>query len=184
MDIQAFRGVREGPIGWRIVAVAIISVVTVTVLTALAVALAPPRPPGSDLVGTTWRWTGATTGSPGVPVVVPEPSPYTIDFMPDSTFRAAADCITVSGTYTRGQTISGTYVGSAGPAAADLGLAPDPYRPASCGPDTLSDVFLQGLWSAARYVVADSELLVLRSDRGTMTFVIAGRPAADAPVGR
>ena len=99
MNIETYRGVREGPIGGRIVVVAITSFVTVVMIVVLAVALAPARPPGSILTGTTWQWTGATTGSAGAPLVVPDPPKYTIEFMSDWTFRATADCNTVSGTY-------------------------------------------------------------------------------------
>ena len=48
MDIQAFRGVREGPIGGRIVVAAIVSVVAVLLIVALARrrgAAAPAREP-------------------------------------------------------------------------------------------------------------------------------------------
>jgi hypothetical protein len=173
MDIQALRGVREGPIGWRVVVVAVVSVVAVVMMTALAIALAPPRLPGSVLVGTTWEWTGATTSSGEVPVVVPDPSRYTIEFMPDSTFRATADCVTVSGTYVR------ILPGRVATEWTGLRLQPDPYGLASCGPDSLSDAYLEGLWSAVRYEVADLELTISTSNPGTMTFEV-GNPAARA----
>jgi heat shock protein HslJ len=176
MDIQAFRGVREGPIGGRIVVVAIASVVAVLMIVVLAVALAPPRPPGSVLTGTTWQWTGATTGAADVPLVVPDPAKYTIEFMSDWTFRATADCNTVAGAY---RTV---LAGRSGLSSTGLRLRPDPYSLASCGPDSLSDAFLQGLWSAARYVIADSKLMISRSTQGTMIFEVGG-PAANAPGG-
>jgi len=176
MDIQAFRGVREGPIGGRIVVVAIASVVAVLMIVVLAVALAPPRPPGSVLTGTTWQWTGATTGAADVALVVPDPSKYTIEFMSDWTFRATADCNTVAGAY---RTV---LAGRSGLSSTGLRLRPDPYSLASCGPDSLSDAFLQGLWSAARYVIADSKLMISRSTQGTMIFEVGG-PAANAPGG-
>jgi heat shock protein HslJ len=176
VEIEALRGVREGPIGGRIVVVAIASVVAVVVIVMLAVALAPPRPPGSVLTGTTWQWTGATTASADVPVVVPEPPKYTIEFSSDSSFRATADCITVSGTYRV------VPAGRTGLSSTGLRLRPDPYTPASCGPDSLSDAFLQGLWSAARFVIADSTLTISRSTQGTMTFEVGG-PGAKAAAG-
>lgn len=171
MDIQAFRGVREGPIGWRIVAVAVLSVVALSVTVALAVAMAPPRPPGSVLVGTTWQWTAATTGAAHVSVVVPDPASYTIEFAPDGTFRATADCTTVSGTYAR------ILPGRLPQSSTGLRLRPDAYRPGSCGPDSLSDTFLEGLWSAAGYAIADSTLTILGATPGWMTFEVGG-PAA------
>lgn len=176
VDIQAFRGVREGPIGRRIVLVAVVSVVAALAMVWLAVALAPPRPAGSLLTGTTWQWTGATAGAAQVPLVVPDPSKYTIEFMADSTFRATADCNTVSGTYVR------VLEGLTGLPSTRLRLRTDPSNLASCGPGSLSDAFLQGLRSASRYVIADSQLWISGSTRGTMTFE-ATDPAAHAPGG-
>jgi heat shock protein HslJ len=176
VDIEAFRGVREGPIGRRIVVVAIASVVTVSMIVVLAVALAPPRPPGSVLTGTTWQWTGATTSAADVPLVVPDPSKCTIEFSSDWTFRATADCNVVSGTYRV------VAAGRTGLPSTGLRLRPGPHSLAACGPDSLSDAFLQGLWSAARYVIADSKLTILRSTPGTMTFEVGG-PATNAPGG-
>ncbi len=174
MDYRAFRGVREGPIGWRIVVVAIVSVVAVVVTVALMVALTAPRPPGSILTGTTWQWTGATSGPGAAPLVVPDPANYTVEFRSDLTFRARADCNTVSGTYLR------ILPGRTGLSSIGLRLRPDPYSLASCGPDSLSDAFLQGLWATARYVIADSRLTILGSTQGTMIFEVGG-PAAGAP---
>ncbi len=176
VDIEAFVGVREGPIGRRIVVVAIVSVVAAVMIVVLAVAFAPPRPPGSILTGTTWQWTGATTDSAEVPLVVPDSSKYTIEFMSDWTFRATADCNTVSGTY---RVIP---AGRTGLSSTGLRLRPDPYSLAACGPDSLSDEFLQELWSAARYEIAHSKLTILRSTEGTMNFGVGG-PGANAPRG-
>ena len=176
MEIEALRGVREGPIGGRIVVVAIASVVAVAMIVMLAIAVAPPRPPGSVLTGTTWQWTGATTGPGDVPLAVPDPSKYTVEFTSDWTFRATADCAAVSGTYRV------VPAGRTGLSSTGLKLRPDPYAPAPCGPDSLSDAFLQGLWSASRFAIADSKLAIQRSPHGTMTFQVGG-PAATAPAG-
>jgi hypothetical protein len=177
VDVDALRGVREGPIGRRIVLVAIVSAATVLMIVVLAVTLAPPRPPGSVLTGTNWQWTGATTGAAGAPLVVADPSRYTIEFMADSTFRAVADCNTVSGTY------RSVPAGRTGLPSTGLGLRPDPYSLASCSPDSLSGAFLQGLWSAARYAIADANLeMILGSGQGTMSFV-ARVPRAALPGG-
>ena len=161
VDVEALRGVREGPVGGRIVVVAIVSVVAVLMIVVLAVAVAPPPAPGSLLTGTKWQWTGATTGTADGPVVVPDPTKYTIEFMSDWTFVATADCLTVSGAY---RTVP---AGRTGLSSTGLSLRPDPYQPRPCGPDSLSDAFLQGLWSAARYEIGNSELTILRSTEGT-----------------
>jgi hypothetical protein len=173
--VDAIRGVREGPIGGRIVTVASASVAMVVLTVVLAVALAPPRPPGSVLTGTTWQWTGTTTGSAEASLVVADPSRYTIELMSDFTFRAVADCNAVSGTY---RTVP---AGRTGLPSTGLELRPDPYSLASCGPDTLSGAFLQGLWSAARYAIADAKLeMILRSGQGTMSFEVQNPPAAQS----
>jgi hypothetical protein len=176
MDIEAFRGVREGPIGRRIVVVAIVCVVAVVMIMALAVAVAPPPPPGSILTGTTWQWTGSTAGSGEGPVVVPDPTKYTVEFRSGRTFVATSDCLTVSGAF---RTVP---AGRTGLSSTGLRLLPDPYSLDPCGPDSLSDAFFQGLWSAARYEIVDSELTILRSTEGTMTFEVGG-PTAKAPGG-
>jgi hypothetical protein len=176
MDIQAFRGVREGPIGGRVVLAAFVGVVAALLVVAFAVALAPPRPPGSSLTGATWQWTGATAGPGEAPLVVADPSRYTIVFTSASTFRATADCITVSGTYVS------VPPGRTGLSSTGLRLRLDPYSPASCGPGSLADPFLERLWSASRYVIADATLTISLAPRGTMTFE-AGDPAASAPSG-
>ena len=168
VDIEAFRGVREGPIGGRIVVVAIVSVVAVVMIVMLAVAISPSPPPGSILTGTTWKWTGAMAATGDVPLVVPDPSKYTVEFRSDRTFRATADCNIVSGTY------RAIPPGRTGLASTGLQLRPDPYSPAGCGPASLSDAFLQGLWSAARYEISAPQLTILRSTQGTMTFEVGG----------
>lgn len=173
MDTESLRGVREGPVGWRIVVVAVVSLVVAVAVTALAVALAPPRPPGSLLVGAPWQWTGAAGGTAEAPLVVPEPSRYTVQFRSDLTFLATTDCASVSGTYVR------VLAGRTGLPSTGLRLHLDAYSPEACGPGSLSDVFLQGLSSATRYQMADSELTILRTDQGTMTFEVGG-PAPSA----
>jgi hypothetical protein len=171
VDIEAFRGVRDGPIGRRIVVVAIVSVVAATLIVALGVAVAPPPPPGSILTGTTWQWTGATAGADEVPLVVPDPSKYTVEFRADWTFRVTTDCTTVSGTY---RTVS---AGRTGLSSTGLRLRPDPYSLAACGGDSPSEAFVSGLLSAARYEITRSELTILRSTQGTMTFKVGGLAA-------
>jgi hypothetical protein len=174
VDIEAFRGVREGPIGRRIVVVALVSLVAVVVVSGLAVIAAPPRPPGSVLIGATWRWIGARTGPAEAPLVVPDSSSYSIEFRPDWTFSAAADCTAASGTYVR------ILAGRTGSRWTGLRLRPDGPTAAPCGPGSLSDTFLRGLSAASRYLIADSELTISLSTGGTMTFEAAG-PSGSGP---
>jgi hypothetical protein len=176
MDIQAFRGIREGPIGGRVVVAAVLGVVAALLVVAFAMALAGPRPPGSILTGATWQWIWATADSADAPLVVADPSKYTIEFVSASTFRATADCITVSGTYVS------IPPGRTGLSSSGLRLRPDPYSPASCVPYSLSNIDMDALSSASSYVIADATLTISRAPRGTMIFEVED-PAASAPSG-
>jgi heat shock protein HslJ len=173
---QMVRGEREGPIGRRIVAVAVVSVVAVILITALAVALTPPRPPGSILTGTSWQWTGTTSSADEGPRVVSDPATYAIEFNTDRTFQAQADCNAVTGTYRR------ILPGRTGTSWTGLTLSPAATSLVACGPDSLSDVYLRDLETAARYVIADGRLTIALSDGRAMTFRAAA-PAASRPLG-
>lgn len=162
---QAARGVREGPVGGRIVVVAILSVVVVTAIVAIAVALGV-HPPGTVLTGTTWQWTASTTGARHAEVVVPDPATYTIEFRSDRTFQAKADCNAISGTY------RSVLAGRTGSASTGLRLTPEPSSPVACGAGSLSDVYARDLEKAARYVIADAQLTIMLSDGGRMTFQV------------
>jgi len=170
------RGVREGPIGRRIIAVAVVSVVAVVLITALALALAPPRPPGSILTGTAWQWAGTTTGANEVPLTVSDPAIYAVEFMTDRTFQARADCNSVSGTYRR------ILPGRTGTSWTGLTLSPAATSLVACGPDSLSDVFVRDLEQAARYVIVNEQLTISLSDGRAMTFRAAA-PASSRPLG-
>ncbi len=170
------RGVREGPIGRRIVAVAVVSVVAVVLITALAVALAPPRPPGSLLTGTSWQWTGTTGGAGEAPLAVSDPATYTVEFKTDRTFQARADCNSVSGTYRR------ILPGRTGTSWTGLTLSPGATSLVACGPDSLADVYLRDLEQAARYVIVSEQLTISLPDGRAMTFRAAA-PAASRPLG-
>ena len=177
MDVRPLRGVREGPIGWRVVAVAIVISVAVVAAAVLIVALAPPPAPGSVLTGTTWQWAQSSSGSAPPADVVPDSSKYTVAFRSDLTFRATTDCVDVTGTYV---VISSGRTGSSW---TGLRLAADPYSLASCSAASLAPAYLQGLLSAALYEIGDSTLMIWRADGVTMTFTAAGTADPGQPSG-
>jgi len=88
---------------------------------------------------------------------VPAPSSYTILFNEDGTANIKADCNQVGATYTtEGSNISIT-----------LG----PSTLAACSPESLDQVFLDGLINAAIYFFEEADLYMdLNADGGTMRF--------------
>ena len=90
---------------------------------------------------------------------MPDPENYTIQFMSNATFQAKADCNNVTGTY-------------ATTAAMDLQIKPGPSTLVACAPGSLYQPFLQQLYLAAKYAIAQSELTITLADGGTMTFAI------------
>lgn len=112
---------------------------------------------GSGLTNTVWEWTASTTVTPASQSVVPNPSSYTIEFKPNQTFNAKADCNQVSGTW-------------ASTSDNGLTITPGPSTLAECGPDSLSSIFIAGLGKTKSYVQGESELTLRLTDEGTMTF--------------
>ena len=112
---------------------------------------------GSSLTGKTWQWNAWTTLTPQMQADVPDPSSYTIEFKSDGTFQAKADC----------NTVSGTYVTSASQA---LKITLGPSTLVACGPDSLSDVFIEKLGLATAYTFFRSEMTINLQDLGTMGF--------------
>lgn len=133
------------------------------ILVAAAVLVLGRQPSSDGLTGTTWHWTATTTQEDPPPSAVPDPSGYTIEFRPDRTLGVKADCNAVSGTYRR------IPPGRTGPLAR-LTIIPGPSTLVACGPDSLSAVYLENLYRAVSYTIADGRLTIWLSDGGTMTF--------------
>ncbi len=112
---------------------------------------------GDSLTGKTWQWSSWTTLTPQTQADVPDPSSYTIEFKSDGTFQAKADC----------NTVSGTYVTSASQA---LKITLGPSTLVACGPDSLSDVFIEKLGLATAYTFFRSEMTINLQDLGTLGF--------------
>lgn len=112
---------------------------------------------GTSLTGNTWEWTASTTTAPASQSVVPDPQNYTIEFKPNQTFEAKADCNQVSGTWdsTSGDSLTITLGASTA---------------AACGPDSLSSAYIEGLGKTSLYVLEEDQLILHQGDQGTMTF--------------
>ena len=119
-----------------------------------------PRRP--VLTGTVWRWTETQAGD-DARVRPAAPERYTLEFLPDGTVRARADCNTASGRY------------EAGPDRR-LALGRMSVTQAPCLPGSLGDAFLKGLADVAGYLFdGDQLVLMLRNNTGTMRFVALKR---------
>jgi heat shock protein HslJ len=149
--------------------------VLMTAVAVLGVFIAGEQPPRLVLPGTTWQWTGSTTGAGETPLVVPAPAEYTVQFSRDGTYEAAADCNQVAGTYRV------VPAGRAGGSTNGLTLVPAPASLASCGAGSLSDLFLEQLGSASRYAIAGSQLTITLAPSGTMTFEAAIPVVSSSP---
>lgn len=112
---------------------------------------------GDSLTGKAWQWNSWTSVTPQEKQDVPDPSLYTVEFLEDGTLQVKADCNTLSGTYT-----SSTSGG--------LKILLGPSTRADCGPDSLSDVFVERLGLATGYTFFRSEMTINQADLGTMTF--------------
>jgi len=113
--------------------------------------------PAGSLTNTTWKWSGSTTTTPASQSVVPNPDSYTINFKPNNSFDAKADCNQVSGTWATDNGNSMTIT---------LG----PSTMAACGPTSLAPQFVAGLSKATNYVLDANGMTLTLGTEGTMTF--------------
>jgi heat shock protein HslJ len=177
-DNQARNGKRGSPSAEIQVLISMFaSVVLWTAVTILVIAIVGIAPPRLVLTGTTWQWTGSTTGAGETPLVVPDRAAYAVQFKRDGTYAATADCDQVSGTFRV------FPAGRAGGATNGLTLAPAPAGPAACGPESLADQFALQLGSASRYAIGGSRLTITLAPRGTMTFEAAVPVVSPSPGG-
>jgi len=109
-----------------------------------------------DITGVVWKWhqTRFNNGQQSVP---PDPTNYTIEFMPDGKMHVRADCNRVGGNYlSEGSSLSIELTHS---------------TRAMCPPDSLDQDFKKDLNAATIYFIKDGLLyLDLKYDSGTMKF--------------
>lgn len=105
------------------------------------------------LTGRVWQWVQFT--DPQGSTTVPDPSQYTVEFMPDGTVHAKADCNVGNGTF------------SAEAGTINIGIMA--MTMAMCPPESLSDQFVNRLNSASVYSFSGNTLLLdMPMDSGTM----------------
>jgi heat shock protein HslJ len=119
------------------------------------------------LTGTVWQWENIVT--PVEAYDNPTPELYTVRFNEDGTVNIKADCNMASGSFT----------------ADDSGFAMEvgPATLAECGPESLSNEFIQALGGAAIPFFLDGKLYMdLIYDSGTLRFGAAGGAAITGAV--
>ena len=110
----------------------------------------------SQLVGTVWQWQQTQMNNDDQ-FVPDNPANYTVQFMPDGTLSAQADCNQVGGSYT----LDGSQI--------TITLGPSTL--AACPEGSLGDQFVQNLGQANSYLFDGSDLIInLMFDSGTMRF--------------
>jgi heat shock protein HslJ len=82
---------------------------------------------------------------------------YTLAFVAGGTFRATADCNTVSGTW------SATANGG-------LSIVPGPSTIVACAEGSYGDLYVLALSNSASYAVANTGLTITLSDGGTLGY--------------
>ena len=109
----------------------------------------------AELLGTVWLWQEYVDTASLNDITVDDPSQYTLEFLPDGTYRIQADCNQGSGRYT----VEGSR----------LSLEPGPMTMAACGPESLDGEFLSRLGDVVIYVLEEGKLyLNLKMDAGNM----------------
>jgi heat shock protein HslJ len=140
------------------------TVTATTTATATVTATPTPTPtPGPDLTGRTWQLTAFALRVPLFTGSVPQDQQvsYTIQFHPDGTFTARADCNTVNGTYSpAGQS------GSSG----SLSLVPGPTTIKACGEGSYGDLYITGIAGATSFILTSEVLTLNLVDSGTFEY--------------
>jgi heat shock protein HslJ len=119
-----------------------------------------------DITNITWQWQALSETQPPSQSIVSEPQNYTLNFMPNGTFSAKADCNMVSGTYTLEENKMELIVG--------------PTTLAECGPDSKYNQYLALLEQVKTYHLVHG-LLFLAGNNGQMGFSDA-RTTTSAPL--
>jgi heat shock protein HslJ len=125
-----------------------------------------PVQPCDWMIDILWMWERFKDPADG-DIVVADPTKYTLQLLPDGTFRFKADCNVGNGTYTC----------DGGCLTLELGAA----TLAECGPDSLYDEYLDALGDVACYTMDEGKLVLnLEADAGCMIFGREGKAAPEA----
>lgn len=107
---------------------------------------APDRPPIPPVI---WTLTDIVTGA--TPTPVPNPTAYTVQFLPDGTVRVRADCNHGHGGYTA--------------RPPELSIGDVVMTKVACAPESLSDEFIAALTAVTTYEFQE-DALALRAGQG------------------
>ena len=134
-----------------------VSLVVLVALAALAAACQGSKT--GDLTGKTWTLSAVTQDVPAFQGVIPpaDQGKYTIEFRPDNTFSAKADCNTVQGTY---------YTGSGG----SMTISPGPTTLVACPPGSLGSAYTAALATTRAYDVSNGTLSLILVRGGKLQF--------------
>lgn len=123
----------------------------------------PTPTPGTGLLGTNWQLNSIALTNPPFQGVVPEAdrSKYTIQFAPDGTFSAQADCNRVAGTYS-----------TANPNASsgNLTITPGTGTLVMCAEGSYSDLYIVGLGSVTSYTISGGSLVLTLGEDGSLQY--------------
>jgi heat shock protein HslJ len=108
----------------------------------------------NDLQKNAWHWTGSITRTPAHQAVVPDPTRYTLTFLPANVVKIKADCNTIQGTYSLNG--SSLTINASGPSTL-----------VACGPDSLDQNFLRELHLVTSYETGTEPALKLTWERAT-----------------
>lgn len=141
------------------VIIAALLLVTLALATACSGAAAGTSEP-PELLGRVWQWQEYVDMGEVSDIKVDDPATYTLEFLPDGTYKVVADCNLSSGRYT----VDGSL----------LTLEPGPTTLAECGPESLYDQYLSHLGDVVTFVLEGGKLFLnLKMDAGNMVFAAA-----------
>ena len=126
-----------------------------------SLAYVPPAQAGTSLTNVLWGWTELTETQPASQSIIPDPENYTLVFQPDNGLQILADCNSGFGTYA----LDGDLM------SIEIGV----LTSATCGPESLSSLFLDLLPRVGSYELSQTELVLnLAEGAGTMRFTNLG----------
>lgn len=129
----------------------------------------PQVVPIEQVINFTWQWAALIETEPASQSVVPDPENYTIELWDDNSFNFKADCNVGNGTYT---------ADGDGNITLELGA----MTLAACGPESLSDQYLNLLSAASKFGMVDGRFALLSStENALMTFNFGARAEKPEP---
>lgn len=115
-----------------------------------------------DIVNIVWLWEEYQDTAGQNNINVPDPSRYSVTFLPDGSLQIQADCNQAGGTYT--------------PDGSSLAIQIGFSTRAFCGEESLDQVFLQRLGETATFVLEGNQLFLnMMADAGNLVFANGGQ---------